>query len=137
MTNMKVNKEIEQMQKTICNRCSYDKIENYPCKKEPSSCGSYLISKIFYEAGYRKIDDYEKLKVENERLLNCVEKNFTFETTAGNKYSIFNTVRKEFAEECKNRINADYVDGKLNNHKGYLTENDIQELLKGYEKWEK
>lgn len=81
--------------------------------------------------------DSEKIKVENERLLNCVEKNFTFETTRGNKYSVFNTVRKEFAEECKNRINADYVDGKLNNHKGYLTENDIQELLKGYEKWEK
>lgn len=40
---------------------------------------------------------------------------------------------KEFAEECKNRINADYVDGKLNNHKGYLTENDIEELLKEYE----
>lgn len=41
---------------------------------------------------------------------------------------------KEFAERLKARINADYVNGCLNNNKGYLTEYDINEELKGYEK---
>lgn len=45
-----------------------------------------------------------ELQAENERLLNCLEKNFTFETTNGNKYSVFNTVRKEFAEKLKARL---------------------------------
>lgn len=40
---------------------------------------------------------------------------------------------KEFARKCKDLINADYVNGCLNNHKGYLTEYDIDELLKEYE----
>lgn len=41
---------------------------------------------------------------------------------------------KEFAEKCKERINADYVNGMLNNHKGHLTEYDIDELIKEFEK---
>lgn len=40
---------------------------------------------------------------------------------------------REFAEKLKARINADYVNGCLNNHKGYLTEYDINEELKEYE----
>lgn len=39
---------------------------------------------------------------------------------------------KEFARKCKDLINADYVNGCLNNHKGYLTGYDIDELLKEY-----
>lgn len=41
---------------------------------------------------------------------------------------------KEFAEMLKGRITADYVNGCLNNHKGHITEWDIDELLKEYEK---
>ena len=37
-----------------------------------------------------------------------------------------------FAGKLKARINADYVNGCLNNHKGYLTEYDINEELKEY-----
>ena len=40
---------------------------------------------------------------------------------------------EEFAEKCKERINADYVNGMLNNHKGHLSEYDIDELVKEYE----
>lgn len=40
---------------------------------------------------------------------------------------------REFAEKLKARINADYVNDCLNNHKGYLTEYDINEELKEYE----
>ena len=39
---------------------------------------------------------------------------------------------KEFAKKCKERINADYVNGCLNNHKGHLTEYDIDELIKEF-----
>lgn len=41
---------------------------------------------------------------------------------------------EEFAEKCKERINADYVNGMLNNHRGHLTEYDIDELIKEFEK---
>ena len=40
---------------------------------------------------------------------------------------------REFAEKVKARINADYINGCLNNHKGCLTEYDINEELKEYE----
>lgn len=40
---------------------------------------------------------------------------------------------EEFAEKCKERINADYVNGMLNNHRGRLTEYDIDELIKEFE----
>lgn len=73
-----------------------------------------------------------ELQAENERLLNCVEKNFTFETTAGNKYSIFNTIRKEFAEKLKKRSYCDnvFMDGKWHR---YVFVDEIDELLKEYE----
>lgn len=38
---------------------------------------------------------------------------------------------EEFAGRCKERINADYVNGMLNNHRGHLTEYDVDDLLKG------
>lgn len=78
--------------------------------------------------------EIKRLKKENACLLKACEEKFTFDTTQNKKYSVFNTVRKEFAEKLKARINADYVNGSLNNHKGYLTEYDINEELKEYEK---
>ena len=33
------------------------------------------------------------------------------------------------AEALRERINADYVHGRLNNHKGHLTEYDIDEMF--------
>lgn len=39
---------------------------------------------------------------------------------------------EEFAEKCKERINADYVNGMLNNHRGHLTEYGIDELIKEF-----
>ena len=41
---------------------------------------------------------------------------------------------EEFAEKCKERIDADYVNGMLNNHRGHLTEYDIDELIKEFER---
>ena len=51
-----MNKEIEEMQKVICEHCSYENIENYPCKKERNKCAGYQIAELFYNAGYRKIE---------------------------------------------------------------------------------
>lgn len=40
---------------------------------------------------------------------------------------------EKFAEKCRERIDADYVNGMLNNHRGHLTEYDIDELIKEFE----
>lgn len=114
-----------------------------------------------YNAGYRKIDEFEKcrkcpawsdtdctrnpytkgclddkvnlkneikrLEKENACLLKACEEQFTFDTTQNKKYSIFNSVRKEFAEKIKEKS---YV----NNYCREVVEIEkIDELLKEYE----
>lgn len=119
-----------------------------------------------YNAGYRKVDDFEecrkcpawsgtdctrnpytecclddkvnlkneikRLKKENACLLKACEEQFTFDTTQNKKYSIFNTVRKEFAEKLKKYSYTDncFTDGKWHR---YVLVSDIDELLKEYE----
>lgn len=65
MTNMKVNKEIEQMQKIICNRCGQFDGCSISCKAHKD------LAEALYNAGYRKLpedsvvlsrEEYEKLK---------------------------------------------------------------------------
>ena len=45
-----------------------------------------------------------RLKEENAFLLKACEEKFTFDTTEGNKYNIFNSIRKVFADEVKAKI---------------------------------
>ena len=59
------------------------------------------IAKALYDAGYRKVEGLEK---GNADLLKACAEQFTFDTTEGNKYSVFNTVRKVFADEVKAKI---------------------------------
>ena len=47
-----------------------------------------------------------RLKEENAFLLKACEEKFTFDTTENKKYSIFNSVRKEFADEVKAKLLA-------------------------------
>lgn len=117
---MEVNKEIEEM--------TQDFIKLQITTRQ----GVETFAKQLYNMGYRKIDDYEKLKAENERLLNCVEKNFTFETTGGNKYSVFNTVRKEFAEKLKRVLHYDYITSSGQTDERLVFE-CVDNLLKEYE----
>lgn len=42
---------------------------------------------------------------------------------------------KYFAKRLKERMNADYIDGMVNTHKGKLTEQDIDYLLNDMESW--
>lgn len=72
--------------------------------------------------------EIERLKKENACLLKTCEEQFTFDTTQNKKYSIFNSVRKEFAEKIKEKS---YV----NNYCREVVEIEkIDELLKEYGK---
>lgn len=71
--------------------------------------------------------EIERLKAENACLLKACEEQFTFDTTQNKKYSIFNSVRKEFAEKVK----AKYY---VNDYCREVVEIEkIDELLKEYE----
>ena len=52
--------------------------------------------------------EIERLKAENAYLLKACEGQFTFDTTEHKKYSIFSSVRKDFADEVKAKLFAIY-----------------------------
>lgn len=123
------------------------------------------IAEGLYNAGYRKVDEFEecrkcpawsgtdctrnpytegclddkvnlkneikRLEKENAYLLKACEEQFTFDTTQNKKYSVFNSVRKEFAERLKERFtqynNTDDVDIVAS------VNYELNELLKEYE----
>lgn len=85
------------------------------------------IAETLYDAGYRKtpndirelidvlyegaklkekLDEIKRLETENAYLLKACEEKFTFDTTENKKYSIFNTVRKEFADNVTAKLFA-------------------------------
>lgn len=125
------------------------------------------IAKALYDAGYRKIDEFEKcrrcpawsgidctrnpytegclddkvnlkneikrLEKENACLLKACEEKFTFDTTEGNKYSVFNTVRKEFADNVTAKLFAIFGKTICSDLDTEDITDIIDELLKGYE----
>lgn len=120
--------------------------------------GVEAFAEALYNAGYRKIENGNghNLAHEIEYLLTEFDKmgfaptNFCDAPEAKAKlwksalvYELrllldeYAAIRKkaveEFAEKCKKRLNADYVKGMLNNHRGHLTEYDIDELIKEFE----
>ena len=100
------------------------------------------IAETLYNAGYRKTftsdfatdtQNIRKLEAENKHLLKLIEnEHFSYQTTTGKKYSVFNTVRKQFAEELKKRSYCDNVFKDSKWHR-YVFVEDIDELLKEYE----
>ena len=79
----------------------------------------------------------EILKIQNNNLEIAFDRlNARSERLESNMKSVLEIEKrnavKEFAKKCKERINADYVNGGLNNHKGHLTEYDIDELIKEF-----
>lgn len=87
-------------------------------------------AEALYNASHCKVDEIQQLKEENACLLKICEEKFTFDTTQNKKYSVFNTVRKEFADKLKKVIHEkDYVQGYA--EIGLIEE--IDELLKEYE----
>lgn len=74
--------------------------------------------------------EIERLKAENADLLKACEEQFTFDTTENRTYSIFNSVRKEFAEKLWNTIKDKGIDYKIGLR---ALGEEIDELLKEYE----
>ena len=142
-TKMTKQEQIEEMSKYICNVCEMGFSFNGDCSE--GGQGYYKrctltqeTAKALYDAGYRKVDEFEecrkcpawsgtdctrnpytegclddkvslkneitRLKEENAFLLKACEEKFTFDTTQNKKYSVFNTVRKVFADEVKAKI---------------------------------
>ena len=99
----------------------------------------------FTENPYKRASDADKLKADIDRLNTIVERLdellgkgindyiMGIDGVEGLKDMWERSAVREFAGKLKARINADYVNGCLNNHKGYLTEYDINEELKEYE----
>ena len=66
---------------------------------------TYLIQKRRDQVD-RMQAEIARLKKENAFLLKACEEKFTFDTTQNKKYSIFDSVRKEFADEVKAKLLA-------------------------------
>ena len=66
---------------------------------------TYLMQKRRDEVD-RMQAEIKRLEKENAYLLKACEEQFTFDTTEGKKYSIFDSVRKEFADEVKAKLLA-------------------------------
>ena len=135
------------------------------CDFKQGQCNAYRHAEKLYDAGYRKVDEFEecrkcpawsgtdctrnpytegclddkvnlkngikRLKEENACLLKACEEQFTFDTTEGKKYSIFNSVRKEFAEKLKEK--ALLHCRTINCYECKFIETTIDELLEEYE----
>ena len=99
-----------------------------------------------YNAGYRKIKEKDETLEKQIKHLNTIVERLDellgkgineyimgIDGVEGLKDMWERSAVREFAEKVKARINADYINGCLNNHKGYLTEYDINEELKEYE----
>ena len=132
--------QIEEMAVIGCvrNPQAHTAEECAKCDFKQGKCNAYRHAEKLYDAGYRKVDEFEecrkcpawsgtdctrnpytesciddkvKLKIEikqkkkeNACLLKACEEQFTFDTTQNKKYSVFNTVRKVFADEVKAKI---------------------------------
>lgn len=66
---------------------------------------TYLMQKRHDEVD-RMQAEIKRLKKENAFLLKACEEQYTFDTTENKKYSIFNSVRKEFADKVTAKLFA-------------------------------
>ena len=80
-----------------------------------------------------KLDEIKRLKKENACLLKACEGQFTFDTTEDKKYSIFNSVRKVFADEVKAKLLAIFGKTICSDLDTEDITDIIDELLKEYE----
>lgn len=105
------------------------KLDNKECDIV-TGFATYLMQKQQDEIDELKAE-IKRLEKENAHLLKACEEPFTFNTTTNKKFSVFNLVRKEFAEKLKEVIHErDYVQRYA--EIGLIEE--IDELLKEYEK---
>ena len=91
---------------------------------------TYLMQKRRDEVA-RMQAEITRLKEENACLLKACEGQFTFDTTQNKRYSVFNSVRKEFAEKLKEK--ALLHCRTINCYECKFIETTIDELLEEYE----
>ena len=166
---MTKQEQIEEMAVIGCvrNPQAHTAEECAKCDFKQGQCNAYRHAEELYNAGYRKIDEFEKcrkcpawsgtdctrnpytegclddkvnlkneikrLKEENACLLKACEEQFTFDTTENRTYSIFNSVRKVFADEVKAKLFAIFGKTMCNDLDTEDITDIIDELLKEYE----
>lgn len=114
----------------------YRKIDEFEkCRKCPAWSGTDCVRNPYTEGclddKVNLKNEIKRLEEENTFLLKAREEQFTFDTTQNKKYSIFNSVRKEFAEKLRKRLTED----RVSNDNVVINANyEIDELLKEYEK---
>ena len=128
MTKDEIKKALKTCSVDSCTDCPYDNKGLYCCGK---------LKRDALDLITEQENEIELLKKENAYLLKACDEQFTFDTTENKKYSIFNSVRKEFADKIKVLIFQkdnpyavpfeEFVNA--NGFCGY-----IDELLKEYEK---
>ena len=161
--------QIEEMAVIGCvrNPQAHTAEECAKCDFKQGKCNAYRHAEKLYDAGYRKVDEFEecrkcpawsgtdctrnpytegclddkvnlkneikRLEKENACLLKACEEQFTFDTTQNKKYSVFNTVRKVFADEVKAKLLAVFGKTICSDLDTEDITDIIDELLKEYE----
>ena len=131
--------QIEEIAKYVCNVCDFKCDWFQSGMKEDSICTTAQeTAKAIYNAVSNEIDDMKaenkQLKKENAFLLKACEEQYTFDTTENKKYSIFNSVRKEFADKVTAKLFAIFGKTICSDLDTEDITDIIDELLKEYEK---
>lgn len=96
------------------------------------------IAESLYDKGYGNVSEcraeIKRLEKENAHLLKACEEQFTFNTTTNKKFSIFNLVRKEFADKVKAKLFSIFGKTICSDLDTEDITDKIDELLKEYEK---
>ncbi len=131
---MTKQEQIEEMAKIIMGAID----ETIQYKQAPANAAEATIeAEALYNAGYRKTFTSDLASDTQKAFKEGYRKGFEDRADKiDNLLTKLKTARieavKDFAESLKERLNADYVNGYLNTHKGKISENDIDELLKEY-----
>lgn len=117
----------------------YRKIDEFEkCRKCPAWSGTDCTRNPYTEGclddKVNLRNEIERLKKENACLLKACEEKFTFDTTQNKKYSIFNSVRKEFADKVTAKLFAIFGKTICSDLDTEDITDIIDELLKEYEK---
>lgn len=149
-------KNLEIKYSNLCDKYRLCKDANETLKQNVITARKETAEAI-YNAGHCKVDDYtigfatylmqkrrdevdrlqseiKRLKKENAYLLKACEEKFTFNTTQNKKYSVFNTVRKVFADEVKAKLLDIFGKTICSDLDTEDITDIIDELLKEYEK---
>ena len=117
----------------------YRKIDEFEkCRKCPAWSGTDCTRNPYTEGclddKVNLKNEIKRLKEENACLLKACEEQFTFDTTQNKKYSVFNSVRKEFSDEVKAKLLAIFGKTICSDLDTEDITDIIDELLKEYEK---